>query len=85
MQQFNKELKQKREKLQKIKDNVTIDRLKDLNLTIRVIDQLLTKYPNQKTNYPDIFLEEYEFLKKYKFSKQSKIEENFLNKILVLE
>ena len=56
MQQFNKELKQKREKLQKIKDNVTIDRLKDLNLTIKVIDQLLTKYPNQKTNYPDIFL-----------------------------
>ena len=67
MQQFNKELKQKREKLQKIKDNVTVDRLKDLNLTIKVIDQLLTKYPNQKTNYPDIFLEEYEFLKKYKF------------------
>lgn len=27
MQQFNKELKQKREKLQKIKDNVTVDRL----------------------------------------------------------
>ena len=48
MQQFNKELKQKREKLQKIKDNVTVDRLKDLNLTIKVIDQLLTKYPNQK-------------------------------------
>lgn len=67
MQQFNKELKQKREKLQKIKDNVTVDRLKDLNLTIKVIDQLLTKYPNQKTNYPDIFLEEYEFLKNYKF------------------
>ena len=67
MQQFNKKIKKKREKLQKIKDNVTIDRLKDLNLTIKVIDQLLTKYPNQKTNYPDIFLEEYEFLKNYKF------------------